>query len=66
MANAQEKRVSRMAQAKGYRLEKVGKGARHGRFSIVNVAQGARVPSDIPGDAYSFSLDQAEAWLSQH
>ena len=66
MVNAQEKRVTRIAQAKGYRLEKVGKGAHHGRFSIVNVAQATRVQSDIPGDAFSFSLDEAEIWLSKH
>src|SRR5204863_3579177 len=32
MTNSQEKRVSRIAQSKGYRLEKVGKGPHHGRF----------------------------------
>lgn len=66
MSNAQEKRISRIAQTKGYRLEKVGKGAHHGRFSIVNVAQATRVQSEIPGDAFSFSLEEAELWLSKH
>ena len=41
MTNSQEKRISRAAQTKGYRLEKVGKGPHHGRFCIVNVAEGS-------------------------
>ena len=45
MTNAQEKHVSRLAQSKGYRLEKVGKGPHHGRFSLMSVAQGSRVAS---------------------
>ena len=64
MTNSQEKRISRIAQIKGYRLEKVGKGLHHGRFSIVNIAEGARMPSGVPGDEYTFSLDEAEAWLN--
>jgi hypothetical protein len=63
MSNTQEKHVSRLAQSKGYRLEKVGKGTHHGRFCLVNVAQGSRVASDVPGAGFSFSLDEAEAWL---
>ncbi len=39
MSNTQEKQVSRLAQSKGYRLEKVGKGPHHGRFCLVSVAQ---------------------------
>ena len=66
MTNAQEKRVNQIAQRKGYRLEKVGKGPHHGRFAIVNVAEGARVASGVPGDEYSFSLQEAEDWLSKH
>jgi hypothetical protein len=65
MTNSQEKRVNRIAQSKGYRLEKVGKGPHHGRFSIVNVAQGSRVASGLPGDEFSFSLQEAEDWLSK-
>ena len=65
MSNSQEKRANRMAQAKGYRLEKIGKGAHHGRFSIVKISEGARVSSGIPGDEFSFSLDEAEAWLAK-
>ena len=66
MTNAKEKRAIRTAESKGYRLEKVGKGPHHGRFSIVNVAEGARMPSAIPGAEYSFSLDEAEAWFAKH
>ena len=64
MTNSQEKRVSRVAQSKGYRLEKVGKGAHHGRFAIVNVAEGSRVASGISGAEFSFSLQEAEEWLT--
>ena len=49
MSNSQEKRVTRLAEAKGYRLEKVGKGAHHGRFSIIKISEGARISSGIPG-----------------
>jgi hypothetical protein len=63
MTNSQEKRLSRIAELKGYRLEKVGKGLHHGRFSLVNIAEGARMRSGVAGDEYTFSLDEAEAWL---
>ena len=65
LTNSQEKRVNRLAQSKGYRLEKVGKGPHHGRFAIVNLAEGARVASGVPGDEFSFSLQEAEDWLSK-
>jgi len=65
MTNSQEKRISRAAQTKGYRLEKVGKGPHHGRFCIVNVAEGSRIASGIAGAEFSFSLEEAEDWLSQ-
>jgi hypothetical protein len=65
MSKSQEKRVTRLAQEKGCRLEKVGKGAHHGRFSIVKLSEGARISSGIPGDEFSFSLDEAEAWLTR-
>lgn len=65
MSNSQEKRVSRLAQQKGYRIEKVGKGAHHGRFSIVNIREGARMASGIPTDEYTFSLEEAEVWLAK-
>lgn len=65
MSNSQEKRVTRLAQYKGYRVEKVGKGVHHGRFSIVHIGEGARMASGIPTDEYSFSLEEAEAWLTK-
>lgn len=66
MSNSEEKRVTRTAQGKGYRLEKVGKGPHHGRFSIVNIAEGSRAPSGVAGADYTFSLQEAEAWLATH
>jgi hypothetical protein len=65
MPNAHEKRVSEMALIKGYKLEKVGKGVHHGRFAIVNIAQGARMTSGIQGSEYTFSIDEAESWLAK-
>ena len=65
MTNAQEKHVARIAQSKGYCLEKVGKGPHHGRFSIVNKAEGSRIHSGIPGAEFSFSLQEAEDWLAK-
>ena len=64
MSNSQEKRVTRIAEAKGYRLEKVGKGPHHGRFCIV--ASGTRISSGIPGSEFSFTLEEAEDWLRNH
>ena len=66
MSNAQEKRISRVAETKGYRLEKVGKGPHHGRFAIINVAEGSRMNSEVRGAEFSFSPDEAEAWLAKH
>lgn len=65
MTNAQEKQVSRLAQSVGYRLEKVGKGPHHGRFSLVSIAEGGRVASGIPNAGFSFSLQEAEDWLTK-
>ena len=65
MTNSQEKRIHRIAQSKGCRLEKVGKGPHHGRFSIVNLAEGSRVASGVPDAEFSFSLKEAEDWLSK-
>ena len=64
MTNAQEKRVNRVAEHKGFRLEKAGHGKGHGRFYIMNVADGGRMRSDVPDHEYSFSLDEAEASCS--
>lgn len=65
MTNTQEKHVTRLAQGKGYTLEKVGKGPHHGRFSIIDKAEGARVRSGIPDAEFSFSLQEAEDWLAK-
>lgn len=65
MTNSQEKHVNRIAQTKGYRLDKVGKGPHHGRFSIVSLAQGSRVASDIQGADFTFTLQEAEDWLAK-
>jgi hypothetical protein len=65
MSKSQEKRITRLAEGKGCRLEKVGKGAHHGRFSIIKVSEGARISSGIVGDEFSFSLEEAEAWLTK-
>ena len=66
MTNATEKRLTRTAETKGYRLEKVGKGPHHGRFAIVKITEGARMTSGIVGAEYSFSPQEAEAWLARH
>jgi hypothetical protein len=65
MTNTQEKHAIRSAESKGFTLEKVGKGPHHGRFSLVNKAQGSRVRSDVPGAEFTFSLEEAEAWLAK-
>jgi hypothetical protein len=65
MSNAEEKRVSQIAHRKGYRLEKVGKGAHHGRFSIVHIAEGSRANSGVRGAEFTFSLQEAEEWLEK-
>jgi hypothetical protein len=66
MTNAQEKRVNRIAALKGFRLEKSGHGKGQGRFYIMNVAEGGRMRSDVLDHEYSFSLEEAEAWLAGH
>jgi hypothetical protein len=65
MTAATEKHVAKTAEAKGYRLEKVGKGPHHGRFALVNKAQGSRARSEVPGADFTFSLEEAEAWLAK-
>jgi hypothetical protein len=64
MTNAQEKRVKRIAELKGFRLGKGGHGKGHGRFYIMDLAEGGRMRSSVPDHEYSFSLDEAEAWLA--
>jgi hypothetical protein len=66
MTNARERRVNRIAEHKGVRLEKAGHGMGHGRFYITDLAEGGRMRSDVPDHEYSFSLEEAEAWLAMH
>jgi hypothetical protein len=63
MTNSQENRANRIAESKGYRLEKTAKGTRGGLFAIVDIAKGSRVNSGIKGSEYSFTLPEAEVWL---
>jgi hypothetical protein len=63
MTNAQEKRLKRIAERKGFRLDKAGHGKGHGRFYIMNLAEGCRMRSGVLDHEYSFSLEEAEAWL---
>ena len=63
MSNADEKRVSRIAERNGFHLEKAGHGKGHGRFYIVNLVEGVRMRSGVANHEYSFSLEEAEAWL---
>jgi hypothetical protein len=44
MTKAQEKRVNRIAELKGFRLEKGGHGKGHGRFYIMDLEQ---IPMDF-------------------
>ncbi len=66
MSNAEEKRVHVLAERKGFHLEKAGHGKSHGRFYLMNVAEGARMRSGAADHEYSFSLEEAAAWLSAH
>ena len=66
VSNAEEKRIGHIAERKGFRLEKAGHGKGHGRFYIVNVAEASRMRSGVADHEYSFSLEEAEAWLSAH
>ena len=65
MTNAQEKRLRQIAERKGFRLDKAGHGKGHGRFYIVNPAEGGRMRSGVLDHEYSFSLEEAEAWLDK-
>ena len=66
MTNAQEKRVNRIAELKGFRLEKGGHGKGHGRFYIMNPTESERMRSGVLDHEYSFSLEEAEVWLATH
>lgn len=63
MTSGHEKGVHRLAERKGFRLDKVGKG--HHRFYLVDLASGGRMPSGAPDHEYSFSLEEAEDWLAK-
>jgi hypothetical protein len=62
MSSADEKRVRHLAERKGYQLVKVGKGMH--RFYIIESTTGGKMPSEVPGHQYSFSLEEANAWLA--
>ena len=64
MTGADEKRVHHLAERKGFRLDKVGKGQH--RFYLVDVGSGGKMPSDVSGHEYSFTLEEAKAWLAAH
>jgi hypothetical protein len=66
LSNAEEKRVQKLAERKGFHLEKAGHGKSHGRFYIMDVAEGARMRSGVAEHEYSFLLEEAEAWLSAY
>ena len=51
MTGADEKKVHLLAERKGYRLAKVGKGQH--RFYIIDVGSGGRMPSHVPDHGYS-------------
>ena len=60
--SADEKRVHHLAEQKGYRLDKAGKGLH--RFYLIDVESGGRMPSEVPGHEYSFTLEEAKEWLA--
>ena len=66
MTNAQEKRLNRIAERKGFRLDKAGHGKAHGRFYIIKLAEGGRMRSGVRDHEYSFSPEEAEAWLDAY
>ena len=63
MTNSQEKRIKNIAERKGFRLDKAGHGKGHGRFYIINLAEGSRMRSGVLDHEYSFSLEEAVTWL---
>jgi hypothetical protein len=62
MTGADEKRIHHLAERKGFRLDKVGKGQH--RFYLIDVGSGGKMPSDVPGHEFSFALEEAKAWLA--
>jgi hypothetical protein len=63
VSNSAEKRVGHLAESKGFHLEKAGHGPSHGRFYVMNVAERSRMRSGVAEHEFSFSLEEAEAWL---
>jgi hypothetical protein len=51
---------------KGFRLDKAEHGKGHGRFYIMSLAEGGRMRSGVLDHEYSFSLEEAEAWLDTY
>jgi hypothetical protein len=66
VSKSQEKRLNRIAEHKGFRLDKAGKGTAHGRFYIMNLSEGGRMRSGVLDHEYSFSPEEAETWLDTH
>jgi hypothetical protein len=66
MSNADEKRLNKLAERKGFHLERAGHGKAQGRFQITNLADRTRMRSGVHEHEYSFSLEEAEAWLSAY
>ena len=63
MTNSQERRIKNIAERKGFRLDKAGHGKGHGRFYIINLAEGSRMRSGVLDHEYSFSLEEAATWF---
>ena len=63
MTNSQEKRIKNIAERKGFRLDRAGHGKGHGRFYIINLAEGSRMRSGVLDHEYSFSLEEAATWF---
>ena len=61
MIGDDEKRVLHQAEQKGFRLERVG--AAEDRYYVIDVASGVKMPSDVLGHPYSFTLEEAKLWL---
>ena len=66
MSKSQEKRLNRIAEHKGFRLDKAGMGTAHGRFYIMNLSEGGRMRSGVLDHEFSFSPEEAETWLHTH
>lgn len=66
MSNAQEKRLNRIAERRGFRLDKAGHGKGHGRFYLMKLAEGSRMRSGVLEHEFSFWLEEAEVWLDAH